>query len=285
MNTVYKISLSLVISVLILSCDCTFNIPTHGSGISCSIVSAQRDFSGVDVTHGCKATITRSDTFSVVVHIDDNLREYVQVERSDKDLRIKLAPRHSCRSYDFSVIITMPDVAKLSASGASSINLAAFDSYVAHGLSIILSGASSLSGTLKYDDLEVSLSGVSRAKINGVFRDVVMHASGASLLTGMMTCRDVGLTLSGASNAEIAGSCRNVTLAASGGANALLKEFTCGNVSANLSGGSRTDVNASGKISGSLSSGSHLYYTGSATLGSISTSGGSDIAADEVRKP
>jgi hypothetical protein len=276
----------IALSIVGLVVGCGYNVRTsvHGSGIPSTIVSAQRDFNGIVVANGCKTSIAIKDSFSVVVHIDDNLRNYVHVERSKKDLLVHLSQDYHYDTCNFSVDITMPDLAKLEASGAACIYLGAFDTPLAHNMSIKLSGASSLFGSCKYDDLDISISGASSAKINGIFRDLICNASGASTLNGVMAFRDVRLTVSGASGAEIIGMARNLAINASGAGIVSLKKFECGDVRLDLSGASRAEVNASGTITGALSGGSHLEYTGSPTLGSMKTSGGSSVAVGEPPK-
>jgi ribosomal protein L31 len=46
---------------------------------------------------------------------------------------------------------------------------------------------------------------------------------------------------------------------------------------AEISGASNATVNASGTLSAEVSGASHLYYTGSPTLGDIETSGASSV--------
>jgi hypothetical protein len=82
----------LIVSIAGAHVNCDQNVTLlgslHGSGVSSTIVSPQRDFSGIALSHACKASIVRGDFFSVTVRIDDKVREYVHIERSNYDLLI-----------------------------------------------------------------------------------------------------------------------------------------------------------------------------------------------------
>ena len=73
------------------------------------------------------------------------------------------------------------------------------------------------------------------------------------------------------------GSAGDIDLGASGASDAKLADLVTVDVQVNLSGASSAVVNASGTISGGLSSASRLQYVGSPTLGKFSTTGGSTI--------
>ncbi len=101
--------------------------------------------------------------------------------------------------------------------------------------------------------------------------------SGGSALAGEWTCGDLKADLSGGSSIRMTGRGRNLEANFSGGSQGFLGSFTIENARANLSGGSAVRVNASGTIQGNLSGGSYFFYRGSPTIGSFAMSGGSQL--------
>ncbi len=74
------------------------------------------------------------------------------------------------------------------------------------------------------------------------------------------------------------GNASSLTANASGGSRIDLSSLHVTGAKVDLSGGSWAKVNLDGRLDASVSGGSQLYYIGSPTLGSISTSGGSIVA-------
>jgi hypothetical protein len=104
-----------------------------------------------------------------------------------------------------------------------------------------------------------------------------LELSGGSHLTGDLEAGDMTIDLSGGSHVTLGGSAGDLTVGAGGGSHAELGGLAAADVSVDASGGSRVTVNASGTLDVSASGGSHVKYVGSATLGTIDTSGGSSV--------
>jgi hypothetical protein len=222
---------------------CTISMPMTG-GISGSgnIVTFQEevaDFDRVVISYAFEATLRQADAFSVVIRVDDNLREYVRVSKVGHTLEIGIDPNRvrSIRRGTLEAEVTLPALASLEASGASEVTVTGFAS--AGELQMEASGASSISG-----DIQAS--------------DTTMDASGASTISLTGSCGDLILDVSGASSAE-------------------LESFACVDVQATVSGASSATVNASGTLDAEASGASHLSYVGNPTLRTVDTSGSSTV--------
>jgi hypothetical protein len=89
---------------------------------------------------------------------------------------------------------------------------------------------------------------------------------------------NVTVDLSGASTFNAAGSASNLTSVISGASTLNLSNLTVNNAEMTLSGASNAQINLNGRLNAQLTGASTLQYSGSPTLGNISTSGASTIS-------
>jgi hypothetical protein len=217
-------------------------VPVPGEEIrgSGNVVTQDFDLTGfdkVDVSHAFTVDTSQGDTFSVVVSIDDNLVEYLRVEKSGSTLKIGLAPNRDYASTHATAEVTMPELTRLELSGASHGTISGFTSTKA--LAVDLSGASSLHGDIEAGDARFEVSGASDVTLSGSGQDANIDASGAS---------DVDLA-----------------------------DFAVADANVEASGASTVTVNGSGTLNVDASSASAVYYLGNPTLGTIDTSSGASV--------
>jgi len=79
-----------------------------------------------------KKTLTENrkkygDEFKIVVSIDDNLKQYIEIDKRGNKLYLGLKSNVSYSNTDFEVHITMPIITNLEASGASEIKITGFN--------------------------------------------------------------------------------------------------------------------------------------------------------------
>ena len=196
------------------------------------------DFDSVEISNAFKATIVQSDQYRVSVTIDDNLLEHLVVEKRGETLHVGLKRGTSVRNATLEASISLPEMSKVEASGASAVAISDF----------------TVSG-----DLDVK-------------------ASGASSVLGRLVATVARLDLSGASRAELAGTANDTSIEASGASSARMEDFTVTNAAVSLSGASSADLNITGKLEkADLSGASTLKFTGNPVVGDVSTSGGSKV--------
>jgi len=158
-----------------------------------------RDFTDFDVSGSWDIKITRG-TYRVRVEVDDNILEYVKVERRGETLFLSTKGVRAL-SATFRAIITMPDLEKIETSGSSRVQFSGFES---PRLTIKSSGSSrivgedctigqldlSSSGSGEKDlrdcmitDAEVNLSGSTRVILTMVGGNLTGKMSGSGSIT------------------------------------------------------------------------------------------------------
>ncbi|MFQ5740626.1 MAG: head GIN domain-containing protein [Acidobacteriota bacterium] len=194
----------------------------RGSGNLVALEKEFADFTEINVGHGCKLRVTPSETFSVVLRIDDNLAQYLKVEQKGSALSIGMRFGHNYRNLHLEADIGLPDIEALRMSGGARGTLTGFN--LGHGMSVNLSGGSRLSGTLMATRLNAAASGGSDMKLEGSSSGVDVDGSGGSILR--------------------------------------LSNWETDDLSVGLSGGSSCSIKVNDSIRGSLSGGSKVSYEG-----------------------
>jgi hypothetical protein len=252
------LALVAVLASLNLCLGCTFLGVKAGSGHLTTRSFDFADFSRISAGYAFELEVTQAANYSVSVTLDDNLTDYLRVDIKGDTLKLEMQSSRLYRSTNLRAVVTMPRLKELTLSGASRADVANF--------------------TAK-DDLHLDFSGASRAGLTNILVNAFnLELSGASNLTGEVAADgNARFNLSGASHTELNGRAGNLDMEASGASSADLSNFAVQDANVNLSGASNSTVNSNGKLSGDLSGASHLSYTGSPTLGSLSTSGGSSV--------
>lgn len=166
-----KSLLIFVISVMVVITAACSGVIVTGSG---EIVTQEMDFTGfdkLDISQGFNVDVNQGDEFSVVIRADDNIVEYLQVEKVGDTLKIDLEQNRVIGVSTLEAEITMPalvglvvsggsdatvsgtgDEISVDASGGSDADLASFEVVNA---SVVASGGSDVtvnaSGTLNAD--------------------------------------------------------------------------------------------------------------------------------------
>lgn len=210
-----------------------------GSG---EVVTFEEDLTGfdeVEISHAFEADISRAEAFRVVIRIDDNLRQYLRVVKRGSTLEIGLEPGRltSVGRATLEAEITMPELTRIEASGASDVTVTGFES--GRPLDVELSGASQIRGDVEAGEARLAVSGASRVTISGSADRLTMEGSGASHID--------------------------------------LSDFSVVEAEIELSGATRATVSTSGRLDARASGASHVTYTGNPTLGEIETSGASSV--------
>lgn len=263
-NVSYCFVMTLIVSLLVFTVSCvTVVTPESGTYVSGSGNLETRemdysDFTRINVGDAFQVEITRADDYFVSITLDDNLFEYLDIEKRGDTLYIGMAPNYNYRHSTRQAIITMPNLGGLGLSGASK-------------------GA--ISGFSSVDSLQLEASGASFLNINDVKAgNTRFNISGASTVSGSIEIADGDFDVSGASTVELEGTAKDVSMEISGASSIKLEDFRVVNADVELSGASNATINASGRLDADVTGASRLNYIGNPTLGSITTSGGSTIS-------
>jgi len=229
----------LLTSGLLTSCAV---VKVEGSGNLVNKTFEFSDFTGIKVENGIQVELTKSSAFNVEITADDNVMEYIEVNKSGDTLRIKPKGNTAFRSATMIAKVTMPDLYKLELSDGSEANITGFSS--SHDLSVRLSGGSHISSFITPGDI---------------------------------TAGDANFDLSGGSHVRLTGSADDLNVECSGGSHINLEGFSVSNADIKLRGGSHATVNVGGTLNVDISGGSEVFYIGEPTMGDINVAWDSDL--------
>lgn len=234
----YMIRTAFTILATVLLVSCA-QVTITGSGNVITLDEAFTGFDEVDISNSFKANITQGESYKVVIRVDDNIVEYLNVVKGGSTLKIGLDPNRSYTILNATMEaeVTMPELVVLDLSGNSEARINGF--VTSNPLTFDLSGNSRLGGDIEGGDSRIDVSGNSSVTLSGSAGDLTVDASGSSEVN--------------------------------------LADFPGSNGSVNASGSSTVTVNLSGSLDAEASGSSDIYYLGNPELGSIETSGSSNI--------
>ncbi len=168
-----------------------------------------KPFHGIDVGGAFEVEIMQGEPKVILVGKPDKLKNVeVRVEDEELNISYKRHPNwflnfleHGNRFDDIKIVISNPSIEYLKSHGASQLLMNHFKQ---DEMQLYISGASKAILDLEVDELEVSLSGASKAKLSGNGRQLEVDASGASMLESLDYEADhVYVETSGASVAKV----------------------------------------------------------------------------------
>jgi hypothetical protein len=253
------IILATTVVILASLAGCLIIMPgtVRGSGETQEKDFSLSGFTGIQVANSFEVLVERDDMFNVQVTADDNLWDSLDISVTGSTLHIGAKRGVNILNSTLSAVITLPSMAVLDLSGASSADVDGFSSD--SNLNFMLSGASSVSiGNMKSGS-------------------TIFDLSGASSATGNVTMTGGKFMASGASKITLSGSGNDASIDASGNSKITLDQMKLQSVTVILSGSSEARVDAQKITSADLSGNSDLFYSGSPVIGNIQTSGDSKI--------
>jgi hypothetical protein len=125
------------------------NLETHESGIS--------DFTAVQASHGFNVVITQSSSYSIKITADDNLFDYILVNKTGSALTIGLKPGVGFTTSTLKAEISMPDLTTVQFSGGVVGNAQNFT--LTHDFTADLTGGSRLTMSGQASNLTATASG------------------------------------------------------------------------------------------------------------------------------
>ncbi|MFC1982839.1 GIN domain-containing protein [Chloroflexota bacterium] len=258
MRIIY-VGLTVLISMLVSLSGCGLgNRTTVGTGMLETREIDQIDFTKLEVDYAFDVKIGQGDSYGVRVTVDDNLTDYLEVEKRGDTLRIGLKSNRTYIKTTQQAVITMPVLQQLKLFGASKANINGFSSI---------------------DLMRFDLSGASQVIVNNLKAgNIEFNMSGRSQASGNLELTNGKFDLSGGSTVDLNGSGVTVSIVASDASQLILGDLVLIDTKVNLGGASIATVNARGKLDAELSGASELYYIGSPALGKIQTSGSSIIS-------
>jgi hypothetical protein len=179
----FKVSMLVLLAVAALLAGCGLGSIT-GSGNVITQEEAIADFDKLDISNGFQVDVSRGDSFSVVIRVNDNLVEHLQVAKRGSTLDIGLKPGrfYNLRDATLEADIKMPELIGLDLSGGSHGTVTGFES--TRDLVLDLSGGSHATLAGAAGDVTIDASGGSEADLSGFsVADASVEASGGSEVT------------------------------------------------------------------------------------------------------
>ena len=177
------------------------------------------------------ATIINSDNYSIVFRIDDNIEDYLIVEKIDTTLKISLQGDKTYSKITNEVNLTLPDIEVLIVEGVSKANLSGFS--FSHDVEFDIKGIIMLNANIDTGHIDLQVDGTS-----------------SILLSGNGTTADI--LVNGTTTAD-------------------LSDFETTNTSVNIDGTSTVILRVNGTLSGSVKGVSKLYYSVNTILENINS--------------
>jgi hypothetical protein len=217
---------------------------------------ALEGFTEVSISSALEYEITQSPQYSIRATGDDRLIERLKMDLSGQTLKIGLGWLGSihCPDGHIKVMVTMPELRKLTASGAVKGTARGFKSD---------------------KDFALDLSGAGQAEIGIEAAKAMVSISGAGRVNGELKAQNAGFALSGAGRCQLTGTGGDTRLELSGAGRIDLSQFQMKNADVRLSGAGRVRINLDGTLNAQLSGASLLEYTGNVVLGQKSVTGAS----------
>jgi predicted secreted protein len=214
-----------------------------------------QDFTGVEIGGAFEYEVAQAEGYGVTVTAASFA--HVKVAKEGHTLTITREGLEWGSQRRPKVVVTMPSLADLTVSGASSGRVVNFQE---EKLSVNVSGASQL------EFAEIG-TGELRAEVTG-----------ASRLTGSVALSaPARFEVSGASRVELTGTATDISIKASGASRLSLSSLTAHHGEAEFSGASSGAINLNGRLDANLSGASSLSVLGNPVMGKIETSGASSI--------
>lgn len=227
MTTLSRITFTLLLGLLIASCNFDINIGEgkKGNGVIVNDTrSITEDFDRVSAAEGLDVFITQADEFDISVEADENVIDLIQTDI--KNGRLKIHTKENIGRATKKIFVSMP----------------------------VITGLSSSSGA----DLETK--SVIKAD------NIKLDASSGSDLVVSLTASSVDASSSSGADIKISGETEDLSADASSGADIDARNLKTKNCDADASSGAGIRVDVSERLVADASSGGDITYTGNAEV-------------------
>lgn len=190
-----------ILSTLLLLASCQMST-VQGSEELITKTYDYTDFTAINTSSAISVEVIQSKNYSVELECNKNIEEFISVELNGDELEISVNSNRSLTDVTMKVKIHAPHISMVEASGASSVH---FKKYKFENLTLNLSGASEVSGSVKIGrQLSIESSGASSVGFSGSANNVQLDYSGASSFSGkdLTISHELIIESSGASSIE-----------------------------------------------------------------------------------
>jgi hypothetical protein len=313
---VYHLSLILLI-LFIMPVSCLSSqpfLPIKGIGTPVQRSFKVSDFQSIDVSDGFDVILVQENTEGLTLTAQENLFEYITVKVEQGILRI-YTENNIMATKPMKARISFKSIDNLKVSGGGDTECESPVNVPKLGVKI--SGGGDLNAVINTGELNCQVSGGGDAEIDGHIKNFNLEMSGggdvnSNLDAGIIDCSISGggdLTLrskekvvdshviisgggdiilemnveklrcsvSGGGDATITGQASGFDIEISGGGDVKAGNFLTATTTFKVSGGSDIHINVSKELSGTISGGGNVYYSGNPANSSVDAKGGSKI--------
>ncbi|MBN2074839.1 MAG: DUF2807 domain-containing protein [Dehalococcoidales bacterium] len=176
-----RILISLLAVIFILSSIITgCGGETAGSGKLTTESYDYTDFTLIEAVKGFELTVKQSQSYKIEITTDDNIRKYLDINKTGNILKIGLSGGHIDLTT-LRVELSMPGIEGINLSGGASATITGFNSD--KSFSVTLTGGSVLTGDIISGDAGFGISGGSVVTLSGSGKDLMVRSSDGSELT------------------------------------------------------------------------------------------------------
>jgi hypothetical protein len=285
-----------------------------GSGAAKPKNYSVSSFHAIDVSSGFDVILVQGNSEDLTLTVQENLLEYITVKVDNGILKI-FAEKNINPTEAMKARITFKSLDKMTVSGGGDIS--AETALNVPNLDIHISGGGDITTVINTGELFCNISGGGDAKISGNISKYNLDLTGGGDITSevnasVLSCKisgggDVTLkskektsdadveisgggdlnldlnseklkcTVSGGGDAILAGQVSDLDLNLNGGGDINARNLKAGTLAFHVSGGSDIHVNVSTSLTGEISGGGNVYYTGNPEKVTVDTRGGSAV--------
>lgn len=267
---------TLLIAAVLLSGCSIILVPKDGEADTGEKETRQYDFSefkNIEIGDAFEYEIRQSDDYSISITADNSIFDDITVEKNGRTLVIDLAvPGIPWALVNLdssaSVVVTMPVLEELDASGSTEGTINGFASD--GEMDITVSGASNMElGNIAATSMHLYVSGSSDVDLAITAEDIYLNISGVSRIEGDVAAENLVLVLTGSSDIQLDGTATDMAVITSGASGVELAGLQAENADIAFSGSSDGTVNVSSRLDADISGASSLEYIGDPKLGKI----------------
>lgn len=290
------------------------SFPVRGSGPVTDKNYDVSNFQGIQVSGGFDVVLVQGNSEGVVLSAQENLFEYITVKVEGGILKI-YTEKNFMQTKGMKARISLKSISSLKVSGGGDVT--SESGLNVPKLAIELSGGGDIKTSLTTDLMDCNISGGGDLNLDGTIKEYNLRMSGggdvkSDVVTGNMDCLISGggdmdirskekisnahfeisgggdlridvaadilkCSVSGGGDASLNGRAGNLDISVSGGGDVNAGGMVAQNVKFNANGGSDLHINASNELTGYISGGGNLYYSGDPSVKNIEAKGGSEV--------
>ena len=224
MNTLARIIITSIVSILMLSCNFSMHI---GEGIdgNGNVVNTDRDisdtFNSIKVSQGLELFITQSKDLGLNVEADENLQEVIKTEVENGVLKIYTTDNIR-RASSKKVMLSFDDITSIKATSGSSVKT---------------------TNTIEIDELEVNSTSGSNLNLD--------------IKTTTLSCKSTS-----GSHISLSGETQNLTVKATSGSHIKASDLISQTSNVKATSGAHIKVNTLKQLTANATSGANIRYSG-----------------------